>query len=124
VTNKLFVVTSGTGHGEHLDIKKIDKAEVRKSDLKSTDVYILDVGEVFVWVGSKAAPEHKKGGMGEAQEYLRDNGLPNTTPIARVLEGAENEVFLSFLAGERKVPQYNLGPAKQWATVKGSTSLK
>lgn len=106
VANKLFQVTDASSGGP-LSLKKLEDGEVRKSELVSSEVYILDVGEeVFVWVGSKAAATHKKGGLGLAQQYLKDAGLPNSTPISRVIEGGENEVFTSFLAGERRVFTY------------------
>ena len=40
--------------------------------------------------------------MALAQDYIRENKLPIWLPISRILEGGENEVFTSFLAGEKR----------------------
>jgi gelsolin len=103
--NKLLqVVDASAGK---LALKPLAEGPARKSDLKTEEVYILDVGaEVYVWVGAKASPAHRKGGLGLAQQYLKDAGLPNYLPISRVIEGGENEVFTSYLAGERRTFTY------------------
>jgi len=94
VSNKLLQVVDG-------GVQKLKEGPVRKSDLQSTEAYILDVtAEVFVWVGAKASPAHKKGALGLAQKYLADAGLPNYTSLCRVIEVGENAVFTSYLAGE------------------------
>jgi len=65
-----------------------------KSDLDSSDVFVLDNGaEVFTWIGKGSSKIERKQGMHYAQQYLVDNGLDPNRPISRVLEGGENEVF-------------------------------
>ncbi|MFF2519738.1 hypothetical protein [Streptomyces sp. NPDC058086] len=43
----------------------------------------------------KTAVEKKKA-LSFAQEYVHNAGLPPYTPVARILEGGENEVFEDF----------------------------
>lgn len=40
--------------------------------------------------------------MQYAMDYLKNKGLPLWLPITRILEGGENEVFLTYLAGEKR----------------------
>jgi hypothetical protein len=49
--------------------------------------------QVFAWVGKKASAGEKKNALQFAQEYVSKAGLPVHTPVARILEGGENEVF-------------------------------
>jgi len=48
---------------------------------------------VYAWVGKKASVGEKKKALQFAQEYVQKAKLPNHTPVARVFEGGENEVF-------------------------------
>jgi len=71
--------------------------KVKRSLLDSNDVFILYTGtEVFAWVGKKASVGEKKKALSFAQEYVVKAGLPPYTPVARILEGGENEVFEDF----------------------------
>jgi len=67
---------------------------VKRNQLDSNDVFILDTGaEVFAWIGKGASVEEKKKAMSFAQQYLTKYNRPLFISIARVLEGGENEVF-------------------------------
>jgi gelsolin len=67
---------------------------VKKSLLDTHDVFILDTGyEVFAWIGKQASAGEKKVAMQYAHDYLIKNNKPPHLPIARVLEGGENESF-------------------------------
>jgi gelsolin len=71
--------------------------KVKRTLLDSNDVFILYTGvEVFAWVGKKASVGEKKKALVFAQEYVQKSGLPPHTPVARILEGGENEVFEEF----------------------------
>lgn len=52
---------------------------------------------MFAWVGKKASVGEKKKALSFAQEYVSNAKLPPHTPVARILEGGENEVFESYL---------------------------
>jgi gelsolin len=71
---------------------------INRGLLKSDEVFILDSGlEVFVWVGSKASANEKKQAMNTAIKYLTEQNRPPTTRISRVVEGGDNQEFLSLL---------------------------
>jgi len=65
-----------------------------RNQLDPNDVFILDTGaEVFAWIGKGASKAEKKTAMQYAQEYLKKYNRPAFTPISRILQGGENEVF-------------------------------
>jgi len=67
---------------------------VKRNLLNSSDVFILDDGaEVYAWIGRKASVQEKQKALSYAQNYLSQYNRPLFLPIARVLEGGENEVF-------------------------------
>jgi len=95
-TKVLFHLSDASGK---LTFKKIaEGGDIKRSQLDSTDVFILDSGaEVYSWIGKGANDNERKSALQFAQKYLTDNGRPAYLPIVRVLEGAENEVFESHL---------------------------
>jgi hypothetical protein len=67
---------------------------VKRGQLDSADVFILDNGaEVFAWIGKGASVGEKKNALQYAHDYLTKYNRPHHTPISRILEGGENEVF-------------------------------
>ena len=48
---------------------------------------------VFVWVGSKATVKERRFALQYAQDYIKQYNRPPYTPITRVIEGGENEIF-------------------------------
>ena len=86
-----------------LTITAEGKGIIPKSKLDTNDVFILDVGnEVFVWVGKKASAQEKQMAMASAQKFLAERNRPALLPISRILEGGENEVFITYLSGEKR----------------------
>jgi len=72
--------------------------KVHRKFLDSNDVFILDTGaEVYAWVGKAASAGEKKKALTFAQEYVVSHKKPIQTPVVRILEGGENEVFESHL---------------------------
>jgi gelsolin len=60
------------------------------------DVFIFDCGfQVFVWIGRAASPTEKRMGIQYAQTYMTKFNRPHYLPVSRVMEGGENEIFLS-----------------------------
>jgi len=81
----------------NLTFAKIAEGSIKKSHLDPKHVLIFDAGpQVFAWIGSGASVEERHKSLRYAEAYLQDQKLPLHTPIARILAGAENEVFLSF----------------------------
>jgi len=89
---KLFRLSDASGKLEFAEVAK-GKA-IKRSQLDPSDVFILDTGaEVFAWIGKGASTMEKKKAMQYAQDYLTKYNRPLYIPIARVLQGGENEVF-------------------------------
>jgi gelsolin len=89
---RLFQLSDASGKMEFKEVGR--GAQVKRRLLDSNDVFILDTGaEVFAWIGRGASADEKKKALGFAQTYLKDYNRPSFLPIARILEGGENEVF-------------------------------
>lgn len=68
--------------------------DVKRSLLKSDDVFVLDTGfQVFAWCGEKASSWERRHALQYAQMYVSYAQLPQTTPIVRIVEGGANTVF-------------------------------
>jgi gelsolin len=88
----LFRLSDASGKLEFTEVAK--GAAVKRNHLDSNDVFILDTGaEVFAWIGKGSSVDERKKAMHFAQDYLVKFKRPLYLPIARVLEGGENEVF-------------------------------
>jgi len=93
-TRKLFQLSDATGT---MEFKLVGEGvKIRRNQLDGNDVFIFDSGaEVFAWIGRGASVDERKKSMQYAQEYLTKYKRPLYTPICRILEGGENEVFES-----------------------------
>jgi len=82
----------------HLEFKEVAKGrKVKRSLLDTNDVFVLfDGAQVYAWVGKKASVTEKKKALSFAQEFVTKAKLPPYTPVARILEGGENEMFEDF----------------------------
>ncbi|KAJ3272873.1 hypothetical protein HDV01_005196 [Terramyces sp. JEL0728] len=86
----LLCVSDSTGP---LKTTVIATDKFKKDQLKSEDVFILDVeNQVYVWIGKGATKQEKNEGFNLAIKYLNEQGRPKI-PISRILEGGENQVF-------------------------------
>jgi len=95
-TKVLHRLSDGSGS---LKDTKVAEGNIRRSQFESSDVFFFDTGaEVFVWVGKHSDASEKKAAFHSAQTYLKDNNRPVYLPIVRILEGGENEVFISYLS--------------------------
>jgi len=91
-SKRLFQLSDASGKLTFTEVAK-GKA-IKKSQLDPNDVFILDTGaEVFTWIGKGASPDEKKKAMQFATDYLTKYNRPMFTPVARILQGGENEVF-------------------------------
>ncbi|KAJ3006253.1 hypothetical protein HKX48_000213 [Thoreauomyces humboldtii] len=78
-----------------LQFTEAARGVVKREQLRTDDVFVFDCGfEVFVWVGKGASGEERKKAMGYAVEYIKAHNRPLHLPVTRLLEGAENQVFL------------------------------
>ncbi|EGG13408.1 severin [Cavenderia fasciculata] len=81
-----------------LTFTEVATGKISRKQLDTNDVFILDlVFEVFVWVGLKSSHSEKKSAFQYATDYVTKKGYAPYTPVARILEGGENEVFESAL---------------------------
>jgi len=88
---KLFRFSDASGKEE---FKKVSEGKLAKSSLDSKDAFILDIGkEVYVWIGKDASTTEKAKALKYAQDYLKAEKRPNFIPIARIVQGGENDGF-------------------------------
>jgi len=77
-----------------IKITEVATGSLKKTHLKSSDVFIVDIGpELFVWVGKDASKKEKALALHYASSYLKHHGRPFGTPLARILEGHEPQPF-------------------------------
>jgi len=66
----------------------------KKSELKTDEVFILDLGTmIFAWIGKGASAAERANGIKFATDHLATTGRPMSTPVSRVMEGAEPPHF-------------------------------
>jgi gelsolin len=93
---RLFRLSDASGKMEFTEVAR--GGACKRSQLDSSDVFILDTGaEIFAWIGKGASVQEKKKAMQFAQEYITKFNRPAFLPISRILEGGENEVFEAVL---------------------------
>jgi len=95
----LLQVSDSNAAAGDITVTEVAKgAAVKKSLLRSEDVFILDAGtSIFVWVGLNASSVERKQSLGVAQAYVKKADKPPYVSISRVLEGGENEEFKNYL---------------------------
>jgi len=87
----LFKLSDATGN---LKFTEIARGNIKRDQLKSEDVFIIDTGkEIFAWVGSKASATEKRNALIYAEDYIEKYKLPRHTPIVREVQGHENDDF-------------------------------
>eukprot|EP00397_Hematodinium_sp_SG-2012_P006950 GEMP01006988.1.p1 GENE.GEMP01006988.1~~GEMP01006988.1.p1 ORF type:complete len:787 (+),score=229.90 GEMP01006988.1:40-2400(+) len=72
-----------------------------RKDFGSQHIHLLDtnsVAGIFVWIGDETSVDARKKSMELAEEYLRNNDRPFSTPICRLHEGAETALFKSMVS--------------------------
>jgi len=73
---------------------KMTQVDFGKDSLKTEEVFIVDMGTVvYAWIGKGASKEERSNGLKFANDYLVSNKMPFSTPIIRVMEGAEPSSF-------------------------------
>jgi len=77
-----------------MKFQEISRGKVKRSSLKDDDVFIFDTGfEVFAWIGHKTSNLERKSALSCAEKYVKEHNKPEHTPIARIIQGGENEIF-------------------------------
>ena len=80
-----------------LEISPVGKAPLDHGFLDSDDAFILDMGSsgVYAWIGKGATQQERSQAFSHAQKFINDKGYPTWTPLCRVVEGAEDNLFQS-----------------------------
>lgn len=90
----LFKLSDAGGQLDFIEIARGKAVNNRKTQLRSDDVFILDVGKhCFVWIGKNASTQEKKNGMTYAHRYLCQTPHP-LIPVSCMNEGCEQKEFL------------------------------
>ncbi|CAH1765833.1 19718_t:CDS:10, partial [Entrophospora sp. SA101] len=88
---KLFRVSDASGE---VTFAQEASGKVTKSHFDTNDVFVFDAGhDVFVWIGLNSTIKEKRYGLQHAQDYISKYNRPPFTPITKIMEGGENEVF-------------------------------
>ncbi len=94
------------GAAPELATEKIAELKLEQTSLTTDGVFIVDNGShVYIWTGKVANATVKKHAMAYSLKYLEQFSLPNSTPVTRIVEGAEPLSFTS-LFRNWVVPKY------------------
>ncbi|KAI7882035.1 actin depolymerizing protein [Lichtheimia hyalospora FSU 10163] len=98
---KLFVLRkSHASLGLKLKFELVAEDKINKEMFDTNHVYIFDVGhQVYTWIGHEAGRRERRAGLQYAQDYVKDSGRSAFTPICKIVEGGEDELFESSLEG-------------------------
>lgn len=99
---KLFCLSSSGPFGlGHLKFSAVAEGKITQDMFDTNDVFIFDIGhQVYTWIGKHASRKERKHGLEYAQNYVKGcEGRSAFTPICQVVEGGEDELFLSSLEG-------------------------
>lgn len=90
---KLVRVSDASGS---LEFKLEKEGGLARSDLETSDAFIVDCGpQIWVWIGEKASKQEKEQGMQVAAKYMAAEKKPGWTNLIKVFEGNENKFFLN-----------------------------
>ena len=68
---------------------KVAQGALKKSMLKSNDVFIVDAGtDIFIWVGKKASKRERNQAMPLVEKFMKETNIDHFTPVSKVIEGA------------------------------------
>jgi len=88
---KLFKLSDSRGQ---IEFTQVATGKIFKRMLIPDDVFIFDTGfEIFVWIGSKASTNERNSSIGQAQQYLKNNGRPVYLPITKIQEKSSIPTF-------------------------------
>jgi len=95
---KLFHLSDASGS---MQVSEVSERPLKKDMLKEEDAYILSTGAtgIFVWIGKGASKGEKLHSMKYATQFITDKGLPDWTPVTRVVMGAETQMFKQYFPG-------------------------
>eukprot|EP00092_Neocalanus_flemingeri_P027348 GFUD01029660.1.p1 GENE.GFUD01029660.1~~GFUD01029660.1.p1 ORF type:complete len:351 (+),score=124.63 GFUD01029660.1:238-1290(+) len=80
-----------------LEIQLIKKGMLRFAELKEDDAFIVEAGElgVWVWLGRRSTGQERAGAMKVGDGFIKERKLPSSTRLTKVHMGGEPEEFKS-----------------------------
>jgi len=92
---KLFHLSDASGK---MAFAEITERPLDKKMLDTNDAYVLNIGAagIFAWVGKQASPDERLHAMKYATDFISKNSLPLHTPVTRLNEGTESQMFKQF----------------------------
>ncbi|XP_078324667.1 advillin-like isoform X1 [Crassostrea virginica] len=89
---KLYVCSEDDGT---LKVSEVKEGPLLKSDLDSTESYIIDNGSagIWAWIGKKSSKKERSEAMRNALGFIKKKNLPTSTNVTRVVEGGEPSDF-------------------------------
>jgi Gelsolin repeat/Villin headpiece domain len=89
--NRLYRVSDASGS---MEMTQVAEGALTRDMLDTNDCFVLHAGGVvYVWVGKGATKDERKKSMEYGTDFLKQNSLPDWTPIRRVPEKAEDGTF-------------------------------
>lgn len=79
-----------------MEFKEEARNNLSLSMLDTNDIFIVDVNEVYIWIGTKSNVNEKTKAFQYAMDYVKQTKKPANTAITRVVEGNENAKFKSY----------------------------
>eukprot|EP00483_Globobulimina_turgida_P008087 UN08103 len=101
----------------HMKVEEIERGKtLNKKNLDTMDCFIVDGGScVYVWCGKRSNKSEKRAAMSNAIEYLKLQGRDKSIPIARIMEGRENDAFWNVFKGKGGGGRKHMGSKwKSW----------
>ena len=88
----------------NLEIDLIKKGMLCYGDLAEDDAFIVEAGElgVWVWLGRRSNEQERAGAMEMGEGFIKDRQLPKHTRLTRVYMGGEPEEFKFLFLDGRK----------------------
>jgi hypothetical protein len=92
---KLYHLSDASGK---LEFKELEERPLKHSMLDTNDAFVLMTGHggIFAWVGKNASNQERLHAMKYATNFIAEQNLPNWTPVTRLNEDAETEMFKQY----------------------------
>ena len=118
----LYRIKEGEKNGKRILTTEKLKS-VSRSLLDADDTFILVCpAEIYAWIGKEASDAERKNAMIKAQQFIRTANKPNWTPITRVIQGAEPQLFKSKFSDWSMAESTGKPSLEMFAMAKGSAS--
>lgn len=92
---KLFHLSDASGK---MVFEEITERPLDKKMLDTNDAYVLNTGQsgIYAWVGKGASSDERLNAMKYATDFISKQSLPVWTPVTRMNEGTETQMFKQY----------------------------